>query len=225
MKRRLGSIVAASTMALAITAVGAPVAAADATIMFIQGIPNTAVELCVNGDELKSNWQYGGKFKKKYGPGNLKVQVRNKAAGVCKGSLIVKLNTNVSEDESLILVPARGGSGDVIRVFNNNALAGPTGIIVNHAAKMGALDAFLAQVIQVMDQSPTLFDIKQARQKGLDVGPGFYSVWLTKSGSETAKFGPLNKTVVDGKVNHYVAVGTKAANRKLVFFKLPVPVS
>jgi hypothetical protein len=52
---------------------------------------------------------------------------------------------------------------------------------------------------------------------------GFYSAWLGKTGSNKPAFGPANRETKSAKVNHWVAIGTKANSRKLVFFRLPYP--
>lgn len=228
MKRSMGSLAAATVMALAIGAVGAPAAtAADATVMFVQGLPGSGVELCVNNQEFKSNMQYGGKFKKQFGAGSYKIAARTKASGVCKGKLIAKKTVNLSEDESVTIVPTQVKSGPAIRTFNNYepflGAVDDSGFLVSHAAKTGAFDAFIAGVIVPAVPSPTLSDIKQGKQRATTGDVGYYSTWLTKKGTTSTVLGPLNKETVLGKANHYVAVGTKSKNQKLVFFRLPLP--
>lgn len=230
MKRSLTSLAAATTLAVAISAVGAPAAAAPgATVVFVQGLPGKAIELCVNGTEVKSNMQYGGKLKTNFAEGKYKIKVRNKSAGVCSGSLITKVTVPLEEGDNITVVPSKDGSGPLIRVFNNDALFEPAGVpavseaalVVSNATKQGPLDAYVAQVIQV--SAPTLGKIKQGRQKGIFADKGLFSMWLTKTGKSTPLFGPINKETATTKINHYVAVGTKAQNRKVVYFRTAYP--
>jgi hypothetical protein len=233
MKRITGSLAAGMAMALAMGAVGTPVAAAvdDATVVFVNGLPGTTVELCVKNVELKSNMQYGGKLKKKYGAGTYNVAFRQKAPGVCQGAKIVARKVTLDSNESVTLVASSKGSGPTIRFFNNDPFTAPgpaasyAAFIVSHAAMMGAIDAYIAQVITPAVPTPSLFNIKQGKQAVWFVDAGYFSTWLTKKGTTEALFGPTNKVSTDQKTSHYVAVGTTQKNFKLVYFTTPFPVS
>jgi hypothetical protein len=232
MKRRTGSLAAAMTLALAIGTIGTPAAAAtDATIVFVNGLPGKNLELCVKGVELKSNMQYGGKLKKKYGAGTYNVAFRQKAAGVCNGAKIVARKVTLSSDESVTLVVGEKGTGPTIRFFNNDPFEVPgpditsSAFILSHAAMLGALDGHIAQVITLVATTPTFPDIKQGKQEVLFVEEGNYSTWMTKKGKTQVLFGPVIKPTAVNKVNHYVAIGTKQKNYKLVYFTTPLPVS
>jgi hypothetical protein len=232
MRRITGSLAAAMTMALAMGAIGTPVAAAeDAMMVFVQGLPGKNVELCVKGVELKSNMQYGGKLKKKYGAGTYNVAFRQKAAGVCKGNKIVARSVTLTAGESVTLVAGMKGTGPTIRFFNNNPFlpsSTPAAIyaafVVSHAAMIGALDGHIAQVITPTAAIPTFPNIKQGKQEFLYVEEGNFSIWLTKKGQSQILFGPVVKPSAMSKTNHYVAIGTTQQNFKLVFFQTPFPI-
>lgn len=230
MKRVTGVLATAITTALAVGAMGSPATAAplDATVVFVQGFPGKTVELCVKNIEVKSNFQYGGKVKKKYGAGTYKVVFRQKAPGVCNGAKIAARKVTLSSGESVTLVGGPKGSGPTIRFFNNDPLAAaPTAVfaafMISHAAKLGALDAYIAQVFEPLAPTPTISDIKQGKQGVWFVPEGFFSTWLVKKGTSQPLFGPINKVSALQKVNHYVAVGSKQQNFKLVFFTTPFP--
>ena len=91
MRRSRNLIMAAAVAALAISALGVPAAAAGSgKVMIVQGRPGPAVDICINGREVKSKLGYGKRAFKRLGAGFKKLRVYKKDPRRCRGRLLAK---------------------------------------------------------------------------------------------------------------------------------------
>ena len=93
MRRLRNLIMAAAVAALAISALGVPVAAAGSgKVMIVQGRPGPAVDICINGKEVKSKLAYGKRTFRKLGAGFKKLKVYKKDPRRCRGKKLGQKN-------------------------------------------------------------------------------------------------------------------------------------
>ncbi len=87
MHRIRKTIVVASLTALAIAALAAPSSAivGKGTIGIVNGIPGTKVDICINGKEIRSNVDYGGRAFRTMDSGIKSIKVYKQHEGKCKG--------------------------------------------------------------------------------------------------------------------------------------------
>jgi hypothetical protein len=91
--RRLRFIVGGAIVALAVTALSAPVGAADTkgTLAIINGIPGKIVDVCLNGDEIKSGLAYGrAVLKNVVNTGNKNLKFYERDPRRCRGNLLAQ---------------------------------------------------------------------------------------------------------------------------------------
>ncbi len=113
-------LLGAASATLAITAFGAPAAAADTTgtLAIVNGIPGKKVDVCIGGKEMSSKLAYGGIFRKNVvGTGTKKLKFYNKDPRTCKGQLLGSKTLAISAGTDLTIVVTKNAPKVV--VFDN----------------------------------------------------------------------------------------------------------
>lgn len=98
---------AGAILALAVTALATPVTAADpkGTLAFVNGIPGGRVDVCVNGQELKSALPYGKAYLKNViGTGPKALRFYKKDPRTCQGTLLARKAITVGPGTDLTIV-------------------------------------------------------------------------------------------------------------------------
>jgi hypothetical protein len=93
--------------ALALTAMAAPVGGADTkgTLALVNGIPGTKVDVCINGNEIKSNLAYGGTvLKNVVGTGNKNLKFYERDPRTCRGHRVGRKTFVLDPGEDLTIV-------------------------------------------------------------------------------------------------------------------------
>ena len=236
MKRLRNLLIASATMALAIGAMGAPVSAnSGATVAVVHGIPGVKVDVCVNGGVLQKDFKYGQRIvlDNALAAGDYRIRVKLAAnARPCKGATVLKLNTTLAGSENLTIVAGFRGGKPGLRIYDHDAaLGGPAktavsdaAIIAAHGAKTGKVDIYVAGVVVPTAPTPTVAGLGRGKAVGLGVPVSQWSAWVSAPGKISPLIGPKNKATKSGKINHYVAVGTKPSNFRLVFFRTAIDV-
>ena len=117
-------IIGAATLALTLTAIGAPVSAAGSgKVAVINGVPSKRIDVCVNGTEIKSALPYGKKAFRKLKAGPKRIKFYKKDPRVCKGKLMAKKSFRFPAGSDLTIAMTRFGPKVVI--FDNAALIAP----------------------------------------------------------------------------------------------------
>ena len=134
MHRIKALIAAAAVAALAITAVGAPAAAAtpQTKLAIVNGDAFRAVDVCVNGKEIRSGLPYGGKVLKTTPTASATVKFYQRSAKKCGGGLLAAKKVYL-DDAVLVLTrkaPLR------VTVFDARPAGPPAnaGMLLGHAA-------------------------------------------------------------------------------------------
>lgn len=128
----------AAAAALTISALAAPVAAADPKVAIVQGMPGVRVDVCVNGKEIKSGMPYGGTIFRKFSAGDRTIKVFKRDARKCRGTKLLQQKVSLAEDADVTLVLTR--KAPKLVVFDNtggSAIYAPD-FFFRHAADLGS---------------------------------------------------------------------------------------
>ena len=120
MGRARALIIAGAIGALAVTAIGAPVAAADTqgTLAIVNGIPGKRVDVCINGNELRSDLPYGGVFLRNViSTGNKNLKFYERDPRTCRGNVLAQKNVALAAGGDLTIVATKNAPKVV--VFDN----------------------------------------------------------------------------------------------------------
>ena len=128
----------------AIGATAAPAAAASPRVAFVQGIRGKTVDVCIGGNEVRSNLKYGKWFQRTAGAGSKVVKFRMSAPGACTGSVLGQKTLDLAADDDLTIVVTR--SAQKVLDFDNTGLGdltpsvvGASFLAVRQAADLGGV--------------------------------------------------------------------------------------
>jgi len=229
--RRLGKLIAGvAAGALAISSLVAPVLAAGtpATVVLVHGIPGATLEVCVSGTEFVRSFRYGHYKRTRLDPGAYQLAVRTATPGACTGELVAKKRVVVSDGQRLTIVASFRKAAPALLVFDDSEIleeisvsAMPAFGVVQHAARLGALDFYMAAPLSpgVSDTTPMASGLRKGKQLGGPTDPGVLVLWMNRVGEPQPIIGPELVQMRAGKLNHVVAVGTRPYNARFVIFR------
>jgi hypothetical protein len=227
---RLGKLIAgAAAAALAIGSLATPVlaVAAPAKVVLVHGIPGATVEVCVSGTEVRKQLRYGHHMRARLDAGAYQLAVRRAAPGACAGELVAKKRVVVSDGQRLTIVASFRKSAPALLVFDDGEIlegignaATPAFGVVQHAARLGPLDFYMAAPLSpgVAGTTPLVPGLRKREQQGGPTEPGSLVLWLNRAGDPQPIIGPRLVQIRAGKLNHIVVVGTHPFNARFVFF-------
>jgi hypothetical protein len=153
MRSKLGLIVTGGLLLL--TAVATPVSAqGPATVRVLNALPGTRLEICVSGNgEVVSGLLYGkASARLDLDAGTWTVQARVASKGTCKGArLASRSGVVVDADSNLTFVLWKPKDKAALKVFENDVAvpdATAVTLVMRHAAKAGAFDAWVWQHVK-----------------------------------------------------------------------------
>ena len=229
--RRLRRLIAGvAAAALAISSLAAPVLAAGspATVVLVHGIPGATLEVCVSGIELLKDFRYGHHVRTRLDAGAFQLALRRATPGACTGELVAKKRVVVSDGQRLTIVASFRRAAPALLVFDDGEiLEGISGSaisafgVVQHAARLGALDFYMAAPLSpgVSDTTPMAAGLRKREQLGGPTDPGALVLWMNRAGEPQPIIGPELVQMRGGKLNHVVAVGTHPFNARLVILR------
>jgi hypothetical protein len=97
-----------------------PVAAANPTVSFVNGIPGRSVDVCVGSNEKGSGIGYGKHFRSSVGAGSKVISFRVAGSGKCQGAVLAQQTVSLVADQAYTIV----GTSDTpkkVTVFSNPA--------------------------------------------------------------------------------------------------------
>lgn len=221
MLRSRSLIVAAATAALAVGVLGAPAAAANPRLAFVNGIPGKTVDVCIGSTKVRSNLKYGKWFERTVGVGDRVVRFRNAAPGNCTGSQIaLELLTLVADDDLTLVGTAKP---DKIVVFDNTPV--PVGAtwqrIIRHAADVGPVVMTIeTDIVTAPAALPATWN-KGAESKLTGATSSQFYITATKVDSIEPLAGPKHALIVEGRRGEVILVGSKPRNARFVLFSRP----
>lgn len=212
--RRLGLSVAAA--ALALTAFGGSVSAATpATLTVAHGIPGVAVDVCLAGSAVRSNFKYGQQFKAQLPAGTYTFRVRARTASPCHGTLLIKKTVTLTDGLNATAVANFVAGKPTLSIFVND-LTGTSAtkatITVRHTAKAPTVDVWLNG-----GAAPAVPGLARHTSAGpVAVDAAVYSWWVALPGTYAPVIGPRVASLSAGHAYQILAVGTNAGNYRFI---------
>ncbi|MFV2062574.1 MAG: hypothetical protein ACC726_03555 [Chloroflexota bacterium] len=236
MRRSTNLVLGAAVAALAISTLGAPVAASSkAYVQIVNGIPGKRIDVCVNDKEIKSALPYGKVIKRQLHGGSKKIKFRKKSPGVCRGKRLASRTVPLPGGSDKTIVATNKQPTKVV-VFDNAGLSTPaihppdSAWAVRYAANV---DLGVKFDIDSATQIPLTPAVDPIWTKGdqialpLSVGPGYpslllFTLWVTLPESTIPLAGPVVGSLSEGQRLQQVVVGNHPGNIRIVQFKQPI---
>jgi hypothetical protein len=217
MKRRLGTLIgsivlAAGLAAVAVPAIGGTAAAStvgDATVTVVHGIPNTPVDVYVNGTDVLPDFKFGTVSPAlSLAPGTYAVAV--KAAGT--STTLLSASETLTADENATIVANLDAAGSpTLSVYANPTTPAPAGdawVLVRHTAEAPGVDVYAGSTKVITD----LTNPNSAGPLAVPAGTVPISVDVNPSTSaSTPAIGPINLSLSAGHVYIAYAIGSATA--------------
>jgi hypothetical protein len=218
---------ACAAAVLLLVAAGAPVAAGDGTILFVQGRPGTTVDICVGATEVVSKLAYGEHRVRRLAAGTATIRFTKAEPGACTGRMLVTRRRTVDPDASRTMVLTRfapklvvfpetpvGGSGRNLGTF-----------VLRHAADTGKA-GFRYTSDQSIPWYPEPSDAEAPFSKG-DWGMGSVVAgvrmfwWAHRPATRTVIAGPVEIVVAPSTRHELILLGTAPGNLELIRIDTP----
>jgi hypothetical protein len=197
----LGAIGLSATLA-------GPAAAASSTasVYVVHGIPNTPVNVFVNGKSTLADFKPGtvaGPLQ--LAPGSYKVTVFPAADTAGTGTPVISATASVTAGESVSLVANLTAAGKpTLTPFVNDLSPMPAGmarLIVRHTAAAPAVDVRA-------NGTPAFKGLTNPNQASADLPPGTINADVTLAGTSTVVIGPAKVTLTEGVDTIVYAIGS-----------------
>ncbi len=225
---------AAATAALAVSALGAPAAAAEGKghLAIVNGIPGQKVDFCLNGKEIKSGVRYGGKKTLTINPGRKVLKIRKKAPGRCKGTQLGKRVVKLEAFGDFTFVATRKKTAKlpnkIVRFRNNDlgSLPQPSPLsglyVLRHAADIGKVVFHHNEGGDYPQPAVTQPFVKGDQSIG-SYFAGAHQFWATR-GVDTGLVAAVFPLLAATPFSRYqfILVGTKVKNTRFVTIKQTV---
>jgi hypothetical protein len=226
-------ILAAASAALALGTLAVPASAngADyATVFVAHGIPGAVVDVCVGGDEVRSNFKYGRKFKLFPVPeGESRIRVFLADKRTCKGTKVIDEDVLLQGGRNYTAVAWLKKGQPALKIFETDIGLAPgnASVTVRHVAKAPAVHVYLARALSPAGADPgpfgpTIANLTRGSSAGpLEVAPAVYAWWVALLGDPMPVIGPDTGPLYPEGAYQILAVGTKAQNYRFIVIAQP----
>lgn len=215
--KTLAAVLCGASCALALT----PAAAAQetATGYVVHGIPDTPVDVYVDGERAINDFQPGtveGPVQLQAGPHEVALYAANTPDN--SGAPLLRADVNVAAGANLSLVAHLTVDGEpTITPFTNDVApvsAGEARLVVRHTAAAPAVD------VRAGGQ-PVINGLTNPNQRALEVPAGTVSADVTLAGTGQVVLGPADLNLSEGTATFVHAIGSASAgNLSLVSFTI-----
>ena len=196
------AVLAATTLALAGTAVVPSFAADNGEIYVVQGLPGQTIDVAIDGKSVAKSVKTAalvGPFEVPGGKRSVTISADGKKLIERKVTIKAKTSSDV-----VVHLPAQGTGAATITAYRNDAWSVPkdkAALTVSHTAAVPAAD--------VRVNGKVLFeDISNGESLSLVVPVASYKVGIVPTGKEKPfYFGPVELTVKGGALNRVYAIG------------------
>ena len=217
MKRTIG-LVAALMVAATLLLPAAASAAPMARVWVLHGVPGAIVDVCVNGDEVRSDFEYGQKFSAELPAGTYHASIHAAQAGDCTGALIKGKEVDLDGGKNYTLAAGLNQGGKVRLFAFLNKLAdvanGTARVQVRHVAAAPQVDVWV-------NGSVAIRNFRNGAEATVRLPKGNYEVAVSPKGTTTVVIGP-RRFELDGHMAYQIfATGTGEAGYR--FFLLAQP--
>jgi hypothetical protein len=221
MRQLRAAVTAGAIAVLLLVAMGAPVAAADGTILFVQGRPGITVDVCVGANEVASKLAYGEHRIRRLAAGTVTIRFTSAAPGACTGRMLATRRRTVDPDASRKMVLTRFAPKLLVFPETPDGDAGRNlgTFVLRHAADTGK-----AGFRYTSDQSIPWYPEPTAEapfSKG-DWGIGTVVAgvrmfwWAHRPPARTVIAGPVEFVVEPSTRHELILLGTAPGNLKLI---------
>jgi hypothetical protein len=209
--RRVVAIFIGAALAIGLTpaALAAP---ANAKVFVVHGIPGVAVDVCVGGSEVASDFRYGDVFSAGLPPGTYRVKVKAAAPGECVGPAVISERLELTSGLNATAVARLIGGVPGLSVFVNDVSPtdpGEARLTVRHTARAPKVDVWA-------NGQRVLNDVPRGASADLEVPSGVYAVWVSAADGFRPVIGPRVLRLREGFAYQVHAVGTNASNYRFV---------
>jgi hypothetical protein len=209
----LGGLLAAAATTLTTTSVAA--AQETGSVYVVHGIPDTPVDVYVDGQRALDDFQPGANA----GPVDLPAGAREVAifpadAADGSGSPLLSADAEVPAGGNVTLVAHLSEAGEpTVTPFVNDVSAVPAGearVVVRHTAAAPAVDVLAGG-------SPVISGLTNANEEALEVPAGTISATVAAAGTTEPVIGPAELDLQEGTATFVHAIGSlEAGNLDLV---------
>lgn len=211
MKRLLAAVGAAGLVAanvLLLSGTASAAAADTASVSVVHGIPNTPVNVFVNGKSTLADFQpltVAGPLELPAGTYDLTVFPASDTAGT--GTPVIEASATVKAGDNVTVVAHLTADGKpTLTPYVNDVSAMPAGmarLVVRHDAAAPAVD--------VRANGEVAFaGLVNPKEASADLAPGTISADVTLAGTDTVAIGPADVTLTEGTETIVYAVGSAA---------------
>jgi hypothetical protein len=204
MKRTIG-LIAAMSLAAAALLVPTSAAAADATVWVLHGVPGATVDVCVNGGEVASNFEYEDSFSAMLPAGTYTASIHAANPGECAGALIKSKTVDVASGKNYTLAAGLNQGGKV-RIF---AFANKVGDMKDGVARIQVRHIAAAPQVDVwLNGAPAITNFANGEEVTARVPKGKYKVAVALKGTDTVVIGPYTFDLKPHTAYQIFATGT-----------------
>jgi hypothetical protein len=227
--RRIRLVIAGALVTMALSVIGMPVAGADTTgtLAIVNGIPGRTVDVCLDGNEIKSGLRYGKTvFKNVVSIGSKTLRVYATDPRQCRGSVISSKTFPLAAAQDLTIVVAK--NDPEIVMFDNAGLgeippngAAIPGKIAFRYAGASAANFFIRYVVPIVTDAPIAPSANPLWVKGDQIvtttGPGYS--WGLRVTLPEDPHTLASRKFADSRNGHryeLIFVGSNARNAQIV---------
>lgn len=211
MRKLAFTMAAALAAAVGGLAAAGPAQAADtATVYVVHGVPNTPVNVFVNGASTLPNFAPGtvaGPLE--LAPGTYEVKVFPAADTAGTGTPVITASATVTAGQNVSLVAHLSAAGTpTITPFVNDVsavAAGKARLVVRHTAAAPAVDVRAGGAV-------AFAGLTSPNQAAADLAAGTISADVVLAGTSTVAIGPASVTLAEGTSTIVYAVGSASAS-------------
>jgi hypothetical protein len=224
-------VIGGALAVLATSAIGAPVGAADTkgTLAIVNGIPGRVVDVCLNGNEIKSNLRYAkALLKNVVNTGNKVLKFYAADPRECRGNVLAQASFPLAAGGDLTIVATKNGPDKVV-TFSNAGLgeippAGAPlafGIVVFRTAADVISSIKVRYWTPVIPETPVTPSVDPIWSKGdqFAANGGVETIWKARATRPDDPDTLAQKTATSNASHRYewILVGSNAGNARFVF--------
>ena len=205
MKRTIGLLVSGLVALSIVSTAGiASAQGANATLHVLHAVPGATVDVCVDGAEVKSNFEYKRRFTAELPAGEYRVVIRAAAGGECTGDRVRGANVTLDGGKNYTAAAGLSKQGNVkLFAFQNDVRdlrKGVARVEVRHIAAAPRVDVWV-------NGAPAIRKFPNGEQAKVKLPAGDYTVKVAPAGTTTTVIGPRTFDLSGGTAYQVFATG------------------
>ena len=224
LKAPLLGIIAVALLATTLAVPAAAQVTETGRVVFVNGIPGTRIDICVNGREIRSGLPYGRQKAKRLFAAQKLITIFKKDPRRCRGRLLARKRFDLLPDAELTVVATRGRP-DRIRIFSSTDLVAGPSAAFRYAGDMGPVSLKFDMWLKVIGDEP-LVPVNPVAN-GVAWAKGSYSSAPFPENAvvrvKARRYGRTRVIAVSPKVEYdfgrcveWILVGTRGTNARFV---------